>query len=117
MDHFLTIEEFNDQLSKWTGQEVTVSKLEMDDVDEVALVLESISYNKDVERLDEYEAIYTLELNGAGTIETEYGQNSQQPLPSRMYEVPLEDSTLYEFDGMQFIISTDRAAYKITRTK
>ncbi|MGM8365954.1 hypothetical protein ACLIBG_10815 [Virgibacillus sp. W0181] len=113
MDHFLSIEEFNDQLSKWNGKRVKVSKLEMDDVDETVLALEYISYEKDTRRLDDYESMYTLELNGAGMTQTDNERNELQPLPSSLYEIPLENNTLYEFDESEFIISTDRAVYKI----
>lgn len=109
--HFLTIEQFDELLKQWNGNSVKVLKYEMDDLDETVLDLSSISYSTDTRDIDGYEAMHTLNLNGDGQIQTVASQF--QPLPSALYEIPLEDSSLYEFDGNRFIISTNRAVYKI----
>src|SRR5699024_11176819 len=62
-------------------------------------------------RIDDYEAMHALQLNGSGKIHTDV--NDLKPLPEALYEIPLEDSTLYEFDGETFLLSTDRGIYKI----
>jgi len=111
--NFLTIEEFNDLLQQWNKDTVKISKVEINDYDEIIMQLQQISYENEVPTIDGYEPIHTLQLSGTGTIQTE--NNMSQPLPSSMYEIPLENNSLYEFDGETFIISTDRGVYKIER--
>lgn len=108
---FLTIEEFNELLNRWTGQYIRVTKHEIDDLDETIIELEDISYNKNHDSIDDYQSKYTMHLNGEGQVLTE--QNKARPLPENQYDIPLEEDTLYEFDGSQFIISTERGIYKI----
>ena len=110
-EHFLTVEQFNELLKQWDGKTIKISKHELDDLDETVLDLSAISYTTDTRRLDDYEAMHTLNLNGDGKTLTTAEQF--QPLPASLYEIPLEDTSLYEFDGKCFIISTDRAVYKI----
>lgn len=111
--NFLSIEEFNKQLNEWNGNTIKVSKHELYDIDETYIVLQDISYSRNTRRLDDYESMHALQLSGSG--ETENATEDLQPLPSSLYEIPLEDTSLYEFDGSSFIISTDRAIYKIER--
>lgn len=110
---FLSIEQFNDLLTKWNDGKIKISKLEMDDLDEIVMQLEGVTYENEAPTIDGYEPIHTLQLNGQGTIQTE--NNFSEPLPSSLYEIPLENDTLYEFDGTTFLISTDRGVYKIER--
>ncbi|PAV31651.1 hypothetical protein CIL05_03055 [Virgibacillus profundi] len=112
--HFLSVEEFNEQLKQWHGQTVKITKHEMDDLDKTLLNLNTISYSTDAGTIDDYKSMHTLNLNGDGKIETT--ANQFEPLPSALYEIPLEDTSLYEFDGTRFIVSTDRAVYKIELT-
>lgn len=109
--HFLSIEEFNEQLDQWSGQRIKISKFELDDLDETLMDLEHISYERNTRRLDDYEPLHELQLNGNGNMDTD--ANNPQPLPSQLYEIPLEDSSLYEFDGSRFLLSTSRGIYKI----
>lgn len=108
---FLSIDEFNEQLKQLTGKQISISKMEMEDVDNISIRLDRVSYEKDTNRIDDYEALYTLILHGDGVIETDL--NTSQPLPSSAYDIPLDGKSLYEFDGEHFIISTSRATYKI----
>jgi len=108
---FLSIEAFNEKLQQWRGKQIKVSKLELHDLDEVTISLDSVTYEKNDMRLDDYEGLYTLQLNGDGTIQT--GTSNAQPLPSALYEIPLEADALQEFNGEQFIVSTTRGVYKI----
>lgn len=108
---FLSIEEFNTLLSEWNGRPIKISKHELDDVDETLLELNTISYAKDTRRIDDYQPMHALHLNGTGQIQSE--DNNTQPLPEALYEIPLEDTSLYEFDGTCFLLSTDRGVYKI----
>lgn len=108
---FLTIDELNDLLNQWTGQYIRVTKHEIDDLDRTVIDLESISYNKSHDTIDDYQSKYTMHLNGVGHVMTE--QNKARPLPENQYDIPLEEDALYEFDGAGFIISTERGIYKI----
>lgn len=108
---FLTIEEVHDKLREWNGRKLKIMKHELDDFDETLMDLSAISYSKATKRIDEYEPMYALNLNGTGVIETT--PEHYEPLPSEQYEIPLEESALYEFDGTRLIISTSRGVYTI----
>ncbi|MCG1027700.1 hypothetical protein J5S49_05300 [Virgibacillus halodenitrificans] len=108
---YLSIEQFNKLLYKWNGKTVKIAKQELDDYDEVMMRLDRISYETDTRRLDDYEPMHSLHLNGIGEIEN--ASNHFEPLPSPLYEIPLEDTSLYQFDGERFSIVTDRAIYTI----
>jgi hypothetical protein len=108
---YLSVEEFNELLQQWNGKTIRISKQEIDDRDDTLLELNSISFSKDTRRIDDYEPKHALQLNGSGKILTD--ENEFQPLPSSHYEIPLEDSTLYQFDESQFSLITDRATYTI----
>lgn len=110
---FLSIEQFNDLLNEWNNSKIKISKLEMDDLDEIMMYLERVSYHNDKPTIDGYKQVHHLKLNGVGIIETE--NNVYESLPMSQYEIPLESDTLYEFDGTHFIISTERGVYKINR--
>ncbi|MBY7145058.1 hypothetical protein KFZ56_18740 [Virgibacillus sp. NKC19-3] len=108
---FLSIEAFHEFLSRWSGRDIIITKHEMDDLDEIRMQLQDISYEINTRRIDDYQSTYVLQLSGNGEIETT--TNNFQPLPSPTYEIPLEDTSLYEFDGSAFLISTSRAVYKV----
>ncbi|ALX49576.1 hypothetical protein [Lentibacillus amyloliquefaciens] len=110
---FLTIEEFNELLQQWHGQSIKISKHELDDLDETLMTLQDTSYERNTRRIDDYEPMHALQLNGTGTMKTD--AIDAQPLPLSVYEIPLEDNTLYEFDGQQFLLSTSRGVYKIEK--
>ncbi|GAB4071949.1 hypothetical protein GCM10028778_00520 [Barrientosiimonas marina] len=110
---FLTVETFNDLLQQWNGETIRIVKHELEDLDETSMQLQALSFEINTHRIDEYEPMHTLFLNGTGTIETD--AHHDQPLPSSVYEIPLGDDTLYEFDGNQFMLSTSRGMYKITK--
>ncbi|MFD1848743.1 hypothetical protein [Oceanobacillus bengalensis] len=109
--YFLSVEEFNALLKQWNGRKIKVIKHELDDFDETLIDLSAISYAKETRSIDGYEPIYSLHLNGSGVIETT--ENNYQSLPSELYEIPLEENALYEFDGNRFIVSTSRGVYSI----
>ena len=75
--------------------------------------LEEVNYKNEAPTIDGYEPIHTLQLNGQQTIQTE--NNFSEPLPSTLYEYPLQNDALYEFDGTTLLISTVRGVYKIER--
>src|SRR5690625_6960799 len=99
---FLTIDELNELLNQWTGQYVKVTKHEIDDLDKTVIDLDSISYNKNHDTIDDYQSKYTMHLNGVGHVMT--AQNKARALPEDQYDIPLENDALYEFDGTEFII-------------
>lgn len=109
---FITLEQLTNMLSQWHGKQVTISKVEMDDYDEVFMQLEDITYQSESNHLDPYEPSFTLQLEGTGKKYTDHGQYEE--LPSSSYEIPLQKSALYEYDGQQFLISTERGTYKIS---
>ncbi|WP_077622927.1 hypothetical protein [Sediminibacillus massiliensis] len=108
---YLSVEEFNELLQQWNGKTIQISKRELNDQDSMLIELNSISYSKDTRRIDDYEPMHTLQLNGPGLIET--GDEQFQPIPSSYYEIPLEDSTLYQYSDSQFTLVTDRGTYTI----
>lgn len=109
--HSLSIEEFDELLNKWVGKDIKITKHELDDNDEALMDLESISYSKDTRRIDDYEAMHTLQIIGIGKVENE--NNEFIPLPSSTYEIPLEDTTKYQFDGNRLTLNTERGKYTI----
>ncbi|MEN1966721.1 hypothetical protein WMZ97_01480 [Lentibacillus sp. N15] len=111
----LSIEEFNKQLQNWTGKTVRICKQEIDDHDETLMHLQQVTYETNTRRIDDYQPMHTLQLNGTGQVENE--AHDMQPLPSSTYEIPLEDSSRYQFDGSQFSLTTDRGAYTIEIAK
>lgn len=109
---FLSIEEFNALMQQWSGRKIKITKHEINDIDRTVMNLQSVSYDQNTRRIDDYAPKYSLLLNGDGQIET-LTALSNEPLPSSNYEIPLEDNSLYEFNGKKFIITTDRGIYKI----
>lgn len=106
----LTLEEFNNMLRQWSGRRVKVTKHEMDDLDEAMIDLNAVSYAKQ-QSLDGYVPRYALHLNGDGMIGTH--ANQYEELPGDVFEIPLEENALYEFDGTRFILSTSRGVYTL----
>ncbi|GGF18209.1 hypothetical protein GCM10010954_16190 [Halobacillus andaensis] len=109
----LTVEEFNQLLQQWSGETIIISKQELDDEDIIIMQLNDISYDRHTRRMDEYEPMHSLHLNGTGTTETDGCE--LQPLPDSLYEIPLEDSTQYRFDENRFFLITERGRYIIER--
>ncbi|WP_217588685.1 hypothetical protein [Lentibacillus saliphilus] len=108
---FLSVDAFNELINQWSGEQIVIKKIEMDDVDVIRLELDRISYAKETGGWDHYIPKYALHLNGYGETFT---TDDFQALPNMTYEIPLEDTSLYEFDGNTFLISTDRGVYQIS---
>ncbi|MRH45031.1 hypothetical protein GH741_20520 [Aquibacillus halophilus] len=108
---FLSVEEFNQLLQEWNGEKIKISKHELEDDDSTMMELNSFSFSRDTRRIDDYEPLHALHLKGPGEIQTD--ENELQPLPSSYYEIPLEDSTLYQYDETKFSLITDRGTYTI----
>lgn len=112
-DQYVSIETFNEQLQQWNGNTVKISKHELEDEDETIMELQDVTYQTSTRRLDDYQSMHTLQLNGTGKNENE--AHDLQPLPSSIYEIPLEDSSRYQFDGSRFVLTTERGKYMIER--
>ncbi|QTM98749.1 hypothetical protein ERJ70_05235 [Sediminibacillus dalangtanensis] len=108
---FLSIEGFNQLLQQWNGKTIKVTKQEIGDYDETVLRLNAVSYDTDTRRIDDYQAKHKLQLNGDGTMLTDAA--NAQPLPDQVYEIPIEDSTLYQYEDSRFSLTTDRGTYTI----
>ncbi|MBP1970177.1 hypothetical protein J2Z83_002295 [Virgibacillus natechei] len=113
-DDFISIDKFNTLIHQWNGYTIKITKHELDDRDQTVMELQNISYATNHQRLDDYQPMHVLLLDGRG--ETETTTNTFQPLPTPTYEIPIQDNSLYEFNGSRFIITTERAVYKIERT-
>ncbi|MBM7553768.1 hypothetical protein [Thalassobacillus pellis] len=111
MPQYLSIEEFNELLKQWNGETIKITKHELEDDDTILLKLSAISYATDTRRIDDYEPMHTLKLQGNGEVMTDLSES--QPLPASYYEIPLEDSSKYQFDNSKFLLETDRGAYTI----
>ncbi|WP_173918188.1 hypothetical protein [Halobacillus sp. Marseille-Q1614] len=111
MSKQLSVEQFNENLQQWSGKTIKVTKHEQGDEDTVYIDLNDVSYSRDTRRADEYEPMHELKLNGEGRTETDRGD--YQPLPSPVYEIPLEDSTQYQYEDHRFSLITDRGSYMI----
>lgn len=107
----LSVEEFNELLGQWNGKDIKIIKQEINYIDEVLISLETSSFSKNSERLDDYEPLYVLQLSGTGKVKT--ADNNYVPLPTPIYDIPIEDDTSYQFDGSIFTIETDRGIYTI----
>lgn len=106
----LTIEEFNELLREWSGKRVKVVKHELEDRDETLINLDTVSYENG-SSIDDYEPRHSLQLNGAGMIETT--EDNYEQLPSDEFEIPLEEDAVYEFDGEKLALETSRGNYTI----
>ncbi|MFD1451852.1 hypothetical protein [Oceanobacillus sojae] len=109
---FLSIEEFNTLIQQWNGEKIKITKHEINDIDQTIINLQNISYDQNMRSTDGYVPKHSLLLNGDGQIETLAAMDNE-PLPSSTYEIPLQDDSLYEFNGKKFFITTDRGVYKI----
>ncbi|WP_289891561.1 hypothetical protein [Virgibacillus pantothenticus] len=112
---FLDVEQFNKLLQKWSRKQIKVAKQELNDYDVAIIDLATITYETNKHRMNDYEPLHTLQLNGSGKIEN--ATKSYQQLPKSMYEIPLEDTSFYQFDGERFALVTDRAIYTIEVVK
>ncbi|WP_245843987.1 hypothetical protein [Oceanobacillus rekensis] len=107
----LSIEEFNDKLKSWTGKNIKITKKELNDLDETEIELQYVSYSNNTQSIDDYVSEHSLILSGEGEIEN--AENQMEPLPAPRYEIPLDDTSNYYFDGKLFNLKTDRATYTI----
>ncbi|MFD1019631.1 hypothetical protein [Thalassobacillus hwangdonensis] len=110
-EKFISIEEFNHLIQKWSGKTIRITKQELGDQDSVTMKLGEVDYQTDTRRIDGYEPMHVLHLHGSGTTQTDL--EGAQPLPSDYYEIPLEDSSKYQFSNKRFFLSTERGTYTI----
>lgn len=110
----LSSKTFYERLNQWVGQNIKIFKEEIGDDDETLMALESITHVNHTVSGDDYIPAHTLQLNGSGAVENEDDQ--LEPLPKSEYEIPIEDSTTFQFDGDKFKLKTERGIYTIERT-
>src|SRR5690625_7115288 len=82
----LTIEQFNHLLQGWNGKDIKITKYETKDHDETWLQLQDISYEKSQPHVDDYEALYALQLHGTGFVQTDKGEYAPLPTSQRSEE-------------------------------
>ena len=115
LKHEMTsIEAFHEQLKKWSGTTIHITKQESQDWDHIYLELTNVTFHRQQPDIDGYRSRYILQLHGKGNIQND--DETMQPLPDDTYDIPLQDTAMYEWDGNQFTISTERALYKIAAT-
>ncbi|WP_221567476.1 hypothetical protein [Alkalihalobacillus sp. TS-13] len=110
-NNYLTVEQFNQFIQQWSGKTIKITKQELGDQDSIIMKLDDISYHKDTRRIDDYEPMHSIHLIGEGT--TEIDAQGGVPLPASSYEIPLEDTTQYQFDDIRFSLVTERGTYTI----
>lgn len=109
----LSSKAFYERLNQWVGHNIKIFKEEIGDDDETLMALKSITHENHANSGDDYIPAHTLQLNGSGAVENE--DNQLEPLPTSEYEIPIEDSTIFQFDGDKFTLKTDRGVYIIER--
>lgn len=99
-------------LKAWDGSDVLISKEENGDQDQTVMTLNDISLADHGESIDGYVAPLSLQLKGDGRA---IMKDTEVPMPSASYEIPL--NALYDahFDGMRLYVSTDRGSYTLSR--
>lgn len=107
----LDIEGLHAQFKEWCGNNIHIEKNELRDRDDIQMVLDSMTYDENTRKMDDYEATYTLRLNGSGNIRTE---RMEQELPDGVYDIPLESNATFKMQGNTLLLHTDRGMYKIT---
>lgn len=106
------IEELISSLRAWDDAEVLISKEEKGDRDQTVLKLSDISLTNNGETIDGYFAPLSLQLSGDGRTIME---DTDVPLPSGTYNIPMNELHDAHFDGMRLYVTTDRGSYTISR--
>lgn len=110
----ISIEIFSEKINKWTGKEIKVLKQEVNDLDETIISLEKVTYRENINRIDDYEPKFELQLTGSGQVKI--GDGDFEPLPYSIYEIALDEDATFHFDGTAFTLKTDRGMYAIQLT-
>ncbi|HEX6922401.1 MAG TPA: hypothetical protein VF149_01150 [Bacillales bacterium] len=101
-----------DSLKMWDGRQVLISKEENGDRDQTILQLEDISLANNGDTIDNYVSPASLQLKGPGRAVM---SDTEVPMPSGTYDIPIDGLHDAHFDGMRLFMSTDRGAYTISR--
>ncbi|QHT48463.1 hypothetical protein M662_18890 [Bacillus sp. SB49] len=108
-----TMENFHQHLQTWIGTDICITKHELRDQDAVSMQLHDVSYSVNPMSIDGYMGPYTLYLHGKGYVSTD--MQGTEPLPTPYYEIPLEETTHYEWNDDRFFLKTARGDYTIAR--
>lgn len=109
-----TLEELNtliSSLSAWDGKQILISKDENGDRDQTVLRLDDISIINRGETIDNYVSPASLKLQGDGYAIL---NDTDVPMPSASYDIPIDAVYDAHFDGMRLYLSTDRGSYTIS---
>ncbi|HEX7066523.1 MAG TPA: hypothetical protein VF199_15740 [Bacillales bacterium] len=98
-------------LKTWDGKQILISKEENGDRDQTVINLENISMASRGETIDGYVSPISLQLQGQGRAVM---SDTEVPMPSTTYDIPITDLHDAHFDGMRFYMSTDRGTYTIS---
>ncbi|HET7657176.1 MAG TPA: hypothetical protein VFK37_02710 [Bacillales bacterium] len=98
-------------LKKWDGRDLLISKQENGDRDQTVLKLENIEIKERGQSIDGYVSDASLQLKGQGRALLE---DTEVPMPSASYDIPIDALYDAHFDGMRFYMSTDRGSYTIS---
>ena len=98
-------------LKKWDGRDLLISKQENGDRDQTVLRLEDIEMKSRGNTIDGYVSDASLQLKGMGRAVL---NDTEVPMPSASYDIPIDAVYDVHFDGMRFYMSTDRGSYTIS---
>lgn len=108
-------QEINELLSflkTWDGKQILISKEENGDRDQTIINLENITMANQGETIDGYVSPISLQLQGEGRAVM---SDTEVPMPSTTYDIPISALQDAHFDGMRFYMSTDRGNYTISK--
>lgn len=98
-------------LRTWDGRQVLISKEENGDRDQTVLKLNDILIENHGDTIDDYISPISLQLRGEGHAIL---SDTEVPMPSASYDIPIDQVYDAHFDGMRLYLSTDRGSYTIS---
>ncbi|HET7580358.1 MAG TPA: hypothetical protein VFK33_13850 [Bacillales bacterium] len=99
-------------LKTWDGRQVLISKEEKGDRDQTILKLEGVSIANHNDTIDDYISPVSLQLTGEGRAVM---SDTDVPMPSALYDIPIDELYDAHFDGMRLYMTTGRGSYTISR--
>jgi len=99
-------------LKAWDGSQVLISKEENGDRDQTIMKLDKISLADHGDTIDDYVSPLSLQLEGNGRA---IMSDTEVPMPSSTYDIPIDELYDAHFDGMRLYMSTGRGSYTISR--
>lgn len=99
-------------LKTWDGRQVLISKEENGDRDQTILKLEDVLIANHNDTIDDYLSPVSLQLMGPGRAVM---NDTDVPMPSALYDIPIDELYDAHFDGMRLYMTTGRGSYTISR--